>query len=117
LQAGNPLFDQDIDLGYAPLEYAWGHRMVDEDTHDIIVQQCNYSSSAVPNQACSDAQSVAHQASSSPYLDDYDVLEDVCLTSGQQARTLKAMVSKRLNNINKLSQQFSFQRRITFECR
>ncbi|CAM6128269.1 unnamed protein product [Calypogeia fissa] len=92
IMVGNPLFDAVTDLEYSPVEYGWGHGMVSEPVHDIIVQECNYTS-PTRTQACLEAEFAAsiQMGGNSSYVDPYDILADVCLTQGSQAIRLKAM--------------------------
>lgn len=100
IMIGNPLFDPSIDLDYAHLEYAWGHGMISEDTHDAIVQNCNYSAPDY-SPACYTAQADGYTQSGylSSYLNPYDVLTDVCITSGSQAFRLMNVAGNIADNI------------------
>lgn len=94
MQVGNPVFNNVIDLIYSVYEYGWGHGMVSEDTHDVIVRECNYSAPRPWSETCQNALADADaEIDSSQFLNQYDVLVDVCLEGSGSAQRLKAWVS------------------------
>ncbi|XP_024634302.1 serine carboxypeptidase-like 43 isoform X2 [Medicago truncatula] len=94
---GNPLlqFSRDTQATY---EYYWSHGMISDEIGLTIMNDCNFDASYDNlSKSCKDAM-VDAQDIVSDYIDNYDVILDVCYPSiAEQELRLKRMVQKALH--------------------
>ncbi|KAH7351965.1 hypothetical protein KP509_19G022500 [Ceratopteris richardii] len=77
LAIGNPLLDGLVDFPERNF-FLWSHAVISDSTYRSIMENCNYSVLSVPNDACVSA-SMDYDREVSGYIDEYDILIDVCL--------------------------------------
>ena len=85
LQLGNPLLEFNTDLN-AEDEYKWSHGVISDFSYQLLTSYCN--TSRMTREAIrgnlSDACSIVNRQiskESSDFIDDYDVIADVCIPS------------------------------------
>ncbi|KAH7351964.1 hypothetical protein KP509_19G022500 [Ceratopteris richardii] len=101
LAIGNPLLDGLVDFPERNF-FLWSHAVISDSTYRSIMENCNYSVLSVPNDACVSA-SMDYDREVSGYIDEYDILIDVCLAPNmQQAQRLRLKQSPlRLKTLHK----------------
>ncbi|XP_004515138.1 serine carboxypeptidase-like 42 [Cicer arietinum] len=91
---GNPLLELNRDT-QATYEYFWSHGMISDEIGISIMNDCNFdTTSANLSKSCQNAMVDAQDIVGS-YIDEYDVILDVCYPSiAEQELKLKKMASK-----------------------
>lgn len=89
-------FDTDLN---SKAEFLWSHGLISDSTYDLFTRVCNYSTirrqmiSRNLSEICDNINTLVFTEVSN-YIDQYDVILDVCLSSvNEQAYVLNQMVS------------------------
>lgn len=84
---GNPVINALTDLDESQFDFAYGHGMISEAAHERLYQTCDYT---IPEKSADCIAATITAATEgggfSPYLNAYDILADVCLTQGKEAK-------------------------------
>eukprot|EP00250_Pteridium_aquilinum_P023162 c26310_g1_i1 orf=327-1787(-) len=102
---GNPLFRLDVDTS-ATYEYLWSHGIISDQVYDDIVSYCNFQDYTLTSQShnvtdtCNNSLVEAGNELGS-YIDNYDVILDVCYPSlVQQELRLRMKVAQISNGVD-----------------
>ena len=92
MQIGNPLLEFVTDMNSAD-QYYWSHGLISDSAYELLISFCNSSRlmrEAIGRSFSSDCLSVYSEVATelTKSIDRYDVIADVCLSSGQSPMSI-----------------------------
>ena len=92
MQIGNPLLEFVTDMNSAD-QYYWSHGLISDSAYELLISSCNSSRlmrEAIRMSFSSGCLSVYNEVATelSKSIDRYDVIADICLSSGQSPMSI-----------------------------